>query len=66
MLYMATRVDCSTNSNVPYCDCGWHGAVTTTPARAIQEAAQHRAQHHPDDRKSAQNLRRRLARQKNT
>jgi hypothetical protein len=62
---MATRVDCSTNSNVPYCTtCGWRGGTTATRERAFQAAAQHRATAHPDDRASAQNLRRRLARER--
>jgi len=60
---MATRVDCSTNSHLPYCTtCGWRGEPTPSRARAYQWAAQHRALAHPDDRASAQNLRRALAR----
>jgi hypothetical protein len=60
---MATRVDCSTASSVPYCTtCGWRGQTTTSRTRAFQSAAQHRAIAHPEDQRSAQNLRRRMSR----
>jgi len=61
---MATRVDCSTNSHVAYCTvpaCVFR-EVYVNRSRALQAAAQHRALVHPEDRASAQNLRRQLAR----
>lgn len=59
---MPTRVDCSTDSHVPWCDCGWRGPAYPVKTRAVQLAAQHRATAHPEDTASAQNLRRQLAR----